>query len=33
MKFIGLNTAIYYDEQIIRLANELYHYMNKTGKG
>lgn len=30
--FIGLNTAIYYDEQIFALAHELYHYITKTGK-
>lgn len=32
MIFIGLNTAIYYDEQIFALAHELYHYITKTGK-
>lgn len=32
MVFIGLNTAIYYDEQIFALAHELYHYLTKTGK-
>lgn len=30
--FIGLNTSIYYDEQIFALAHELYHYITKTGK-
>ena len=32
MVFIGLNTAIYYDEQLFALAHELYHYITKTGK-
>ena len=32
MIFIGLNTAIYYDEQIFALAHELYHYITQTGK-
>ena len=32
MIFIGLNTAIYYDEQLFALAHELYHYITKTGK-
>ena len=30
--FIGLNTSIYYDEQIFALAHELYHFVTKTGK-
>lgn len=30
--FIGLNTSLYYDEQIFALAHELYHYKTKTGK-
>ncbi len=30
--FIGLNTALYYDEQIFALAHELYHYQTHTGK-
>lgn len=30
--FIGLNTSLYYDEQIFALAHELYHFMTKTGK-
>lgn len=32
MVFIGLNTAIYYDEQLFALAHELYHYITQTGK-
>ena len=32
MIFIGLNTAIYYDEQLFALAHELYHYITQTGK-
>ncbi len=32
MIFIGLNTSLYYDEQIFALAHELYHYYTKTGK-
>lgn len=32
MIFIGVNTAIYYDEQLFALAHELYHYITKTGK-
>ena len=32
MIFIGLNTAIYHDEQIFALAHELYHYITQTGK-
>lgn len=30
--FIGLNTALPYDEQIFALAHELYHFKTKTGK-
>ena len=30
--FIGLNTSMYYDEQIFALAHELYHFITKTGK-
>ncbi len=30
--FIGLNTSLYYDEQIFALAHELYHFITKTGK-
>lgn len=30
MIFIGLNTAIYYDEQIFALAHELYHYITRN---
>lgn len=29
--FIGLNSNIYFDEQIFALAHELYHYQTKTG--
>lgn len=29
--FIGLNSNLYYDEQIFALAHELYHYQTKTG--
>lgn len=32
MTFIGLNTSMYYDEQIFALAHELYHFITKTGK-
>jgi len=32
LTFIGLNTAIYYDEQIFAVAHELYHYITKSGK-
>lgn len=32
MIFIGVNTAIYYDEQLFALAHELYHYITQTGK-
>lgn len=32
MTFIGLNTSLYYDEQIFALAHELYHFRTKTGK-
>ena len=30
--FIGLNTSLYYDEQMFALAHELYHYITQTGK-
>ncbi len=30
--FIGLNTSLYFDEQIFALAHELYHFITKTGK-
>lgn len=30
--FIGLNTSLYYDEQIFALAHELYHFLTHTGK-
>lgn len=30
--FIGLNTSLYFDEQIFALAHELYHFVTKTGK-
>lgn len=30
--FIGLNTSLYFDEQIFALAHELYHYITKSGK-
>ena len=30
--FIGLNTSLYYDEQIFALTHELYHFITKTGK-
>ena len=29
--FVGLNSNLYYDEQIFALAHELYHYQTKTG--
>ncbi|MCD8082369.1 MAG: ImmA/IrrE family metallo-endopeptidase [Clostridiales bacterium] len=29
--FFGLNTSLYYDEQLFCLAHELYHYMTRTG--
>ncbi len=29
--FIGLNSNLYYDEQIFALAHELFHYQTKTG--
>lgn len=32
MTFIGLNTALFYDEQIFAMAHELYHFQTKTGK-
>ena len=31
MTFIGLNSALHYDEQLFALAHELYHYLTKTG--
>lgn len=30
--FIGLNTSLYFDEQIFALAHEIYHFITKTGK-
>lgn len=30
--FIGLNSSLYYDEQIFALAHEIYHFKTKTGK-
>lgn len=30
--FIGLNTSLFFDEQIFALAHELYHFITKTGK-
>lgn len=30
--FIGLNTSLYFDEQIFALTHELYHFITKTGK-
>lgn len=32
MTFIGLNSAMYVDEQVFALAHELYHFQTKTGK-
>lgn len=32
LTFIGLNSSLYYDEQIFALAHEYYHYLTKTGK-
>lgn len=32
LTFIGLNTALYFDEQIFALAHEIYHYTTKSGK-
>lgn len=32
LTFIGLNTSLYFDEQIFALAHELYHFITKTGK-
>ena len=29
--FFGLNTSLYYDEQLFCLVHELYHYMTRTG--
>lgn len=31
MVFIGLNSSLYYDEQLFALAHELYHYQTETG--
>ncbi|MCK9472009.1 MAG: ImmA/IrrE family metallo-endopeptidase [Bacilli bacterium] len=31
LEFIGLNSNLYYDEQIFALAHELYHYLTKSG--
>lgn len=30
--FIGLNSSLFYDEQIFALAHEIYHFKTKTGK-
>ena len=30
--FIGLNSSLYYDEQIFALAHEIYHFKTRTGK-
>lgn len=32
LTFIGLNTSLYFDEQIFALAHELYHFITKTGR-
>lgn len=32
LTFIGLNTSLYFDEQVFALAHELYHFQTKTGK-
>lgn len=32
LTFIGLNTSLFFDEQIFALAHELYHFQTKTGK-
>lgn len=32
LTFIGLNTSLYFDEQIFALAHELYHYITRSGK-
>ena len=32
MTFIGLNSALFFDEQVFALAHELYHFQTKTGK-
>ena len=32
LTFIGLNSSLYYDEQIFALAHEYYHYLTRTGK-
>ena len=31
IKFIGLNSNLYYDEQLFALAHELYHYITESG--
>jgi Zn-dependent peptidase ImmA (M78 family) len=31
IEFIGLNSNLFYDEQIFALAHELYHYLTKSG--
>ena len=31
LEFIGLNSNLFYDEQIFALAHELYHYLTKSG--
>ena len=31
LTFLGLNTSLYYDEQLFALAHELYHYATNTG--
>lgn len=31
INFIGLNSSLYYDEQIFALAHELYHYLTESG--
>lgn len=32
LTFIGLNTSLYFDEQVFALAHEVYHFLTKTGK-
>lgn len=32
LSFIGLNTSLYYDEQIFALGHELYHLITRTGQ-
>lgn len=32
LRFIGLNTSLYYDEQIFALGHELYHIITRTGQ-